>query len=170
MIFFKSSGLLGLDVILLKSFIVLHTFAMTFCSWLPLVNAEDMWKPFWQKQPPVLNWPQSWQDQIKVYFCHWSNKGSWETCSSSAVKVKAVNLEKLFALQVFRTGKVIAGDCYGENLQELGGELSEQVYNAWNTCIKLTLQVPRATNIYCVDMLLGCGISQASEIFLVRKQ
>ena len=91
-------------------------------------------------------------------------------CSSSAVKVKAVNLEKLFALQVFRTGKVFAGDCYGENLWELGGELSEQVYDAWNTYIKLTLQVHRTTNTYFEDMLLGCGISQASEIFIVRKQ
>ena len=66
--------------------------------------------------------------------------------------------------------KVFAGDFYGANLCDLGGELSEQVYNAWNTCIKLALQVPRATNTYFVDMLLGCGVSQASEIFLVRKQ
>ena len=46
--------------------------------------------------------------------------------------------------------------------------MADQVYKAWNTCIKLSWQVPRATHTYFVDMLLGCGISHVKSDILAR--
>ena len=71
-------------------------------------------------------------------------------------------------VEVLRAVKVFAGDFYGANLWHLGGEMADQVYKAWNTCIKLTWQVPRATHTYFVDMLLGCGISHVKSDILAR--
>jgi hypothetical protein len=46
--------------------------------------------------------------------------------------------------------------------------MAEQVYHAWNTCIKLAWQVPRGTLTYFVDRLLGCGISHVRRDILAR--
>ena len=48
-------------------------------------------------------------------------------------------------------------NCFGT--QEAGGHCVVQVYSAWNTCVKLTWNVPRATRSYFVDQLLTCGLT-----------
>ena len=51
-------------------------------------------------------------------------------------------------------------------LWSLRSDSVQQVYNAWNTCIKLAWQVPRNTHNYFVDGLLDCNISHIrSDIF-----
>ena len=44
---------------------------------------------------------------------------------------------------------------YGCMLWELGGQAAEQVFNAWNTCVKLTWNIPCRTHTYFIDHLLS---------------
>ena len=46
--------------------------------------------------------------------------------------------------------------------------MANQVFKAWNTCIKLAWQVPRSTHTYFVDMMLSCGISHVRDDILAR--
>ena len=52
--------------------------------------------------------------------------------------------------------------------ERLRGSLAEQVYSAWNTCIKLAWHVPRGTHTYFVDRLLGCNISHVRTDMLAK--
>ena len=63
-------------------------------------------------------------------------------------------------VEVLKAVKLFACDLYGAMLWDLQGDLAEQVFNAWNTCIKLAWNVPRGTHIYILKQLLDCGISQ----------
>ena len=85
---------------------------------------------------------------------------------------KSTDIRETFSfaspVEVLKAVKVFAGDLYGSNLWKLGGDLAEQVYNAWNTCIKLAWNVPRATHTYFVDMLLGCDLSHVKTDLLAR--
>ena len=80
------------------------------------------------------------------------------------------NLPFSFAspVEVLRAVKVFAGDLYGAMLWKLSGDLAKQVYHAWNTCIKLVWQVPRATHTYFVERLLDCGLSHVRTDILAR--
>ena len=71
-------------------------------------------------------------------------------------------------VEVIRAVKVFAGDLYGSNLWQLAGAQAEQVYHAWDTCIKLAWQVPRGTHTYFVERMLGCGISHVRTDILAR--
>ena len=71
-------------------------------------------------------------------------------------------------VEVLKAVKMFAGDLYGGNLWQLRGDKAQQVFNAWNTCIKLAWQVPRGTHTYMVDMLLSCGISHVRNDILAR--
>ena len=71
-------------------------------------------------------------------------------------------------VEVLRAAKVFAADFYWSNLLKLRGSLAEQVYYAWNTCIKLALQVPRGPHTYFVDRLLGCNISHVRTDMLAK--
>ena len=69
---------------------------------------------------------------------------------------------------VLKAVKIFTGNLYGGNLWQLRGEIAQQAFNAWNTCIKLAWQVPRDTHTYMVDMLLSCGISHIRNDVLAR--
>ena len=71
-------------------------------------------------------------------------------------------------VEVLRSVKVFAGDLYGAMLWKLGGDMVKQVYNAWNTCIKLAWQVPRGTHTYFVERMLDCGLSHVRTDILAR--
>ena len=43
-----------------------------------------------------------------------------------------------------------------------------QYFNAWNTCVKLAWQVPRASHTYFIDHLLSCGLSSVRRDTLAR--
>ena len=53
---------------------------------------------------------------------------------------------------------------YGSMLWDLYGVKANQVYKAWNTCVKLTWNVPRATHTFIVDNVL------APQFYSVRQQ
>ena len=53
-------------------------------------------------------------------------------------------------------------------LWDLGGSLANQYFNAWNVCVKLAWQVPRAAHTYFLDHLLSCGNSSVREDILAR--
>ena len=71
-------------------------------------------------------------------------------------------------VEVLRAVKVFAGDFYGANLWQLSGSMADQVFHAWNTCIKLAWQVPRGTHTYFLERLLDCGISHVRHDILAR--
>ena len=61
-------------------------------------------------------------------------------------------------VEVLKAVKIFAGDLYGGNLWKLRGDMAQQAFNAWNTCIKLAWQVPRGTHTYMVDMMSWQGM------------
>ena len=70
--------------------------------------------------------------------------------------------------EILRAVKIYVGSHYGSMLWDLGSEMATQYFNAWNTCVKLAWQVPRATHSYFVDHLLSCGLSSVRMDTLAR--
>ena len=56
--------------------------------------------------------------------------------------------------EVLRTLKIYTCSLYGSNLWELGGDMANQVYNAWWTGVRLAWDVPRATRSYLAHHVL----------------
>ena len=85
---------------------------------------------------------------------------------------KSTEIREMFSfanpVEVLKAVKVFAGDLYGSNLWQLGSAKAEQVYHAWNTCIKLAWNVPHGTHTYFLDRLLGCGLSHVRTDILSR--
>ena len=75
----------------------------------------------------------------------------------------SLEIRELFSfaspVEILRALKVYTCTFYGSNLWELGGSMSEQVYNAWGIGIRLAWDVPRATRSYLVDNVLCPGVS-----------
>ena len=46
---------------------------------------------------------------------------------------------------ILKAVQVYAGDAYGAMLWDLYGVKAKQYFNTWNTCVKLSWEVPRAT-------------------------
>lgn len=67
---------------------------------------------------------------------------------------KTVELREVFSFalpsQVMRAVQIYASDCYGVMLYDLASQSSESYFKAWNTCVKLTWDVPRSTYTYIV--------------------
>ena len=55
-------------------------------------------------------------------------------------------------------------DHYGGMLWDLQGNMASQYFNAWNTCVKLAWEVPRATHTYFLDYLSGGMVSVRRDI------
>ena len=55
-------------------------------------------------------------------------------------------------------------DHYGAMLWDFSGSLASQYFNTWNTCIKLSWEVPRATHNYFLDYLAGGLVTAKAEI------
>ena len=68
-------------------------------------------------------------------------------------------LELASPVEVLEAVKLYVGSHYGSMLWELGSGMARQYFNAWNTFVKLTWQVPRATHRYFVKQLLSCVYS-----------
>ena len=86
---------------------------------------------------------------------------------SESVKVR----ENFHFASPVETLMVIKRKCsslYGSMLWDLGGQSTEQVFKAWNTCVKLTWNVPRQTHTYFVDQLLSCGLSSLKSDVMSR--
>ena len=70
--------------------------------------------------------------------------------------------------EVLNAVKLYVGSHNGSMLWDLGGDLAQQYYNAWNVCVRLAWQVPRATHTYFVEQLLCCGLSSTKADILAR--
>ena len=70
--------------------------------------------------------------------------------------------------EILKAVKLYVGSHNGSMLWDLGGDLAQQYYNAWNTCVKLAWQVPRATHTYFVEQLLCSGLSSTRADILAR--
>ena len=70
--------------------------------------------------------------------------------------------------QVLQAVKVYCCDFYGSRLWDLYGDQAEQLYRCWNTCLKLSWDVPRSTHTFFVDGLLGCGFPTSRQQILSR--
>ena len=57
---------------------------------------------------------------------------------------------------------------YGCMLWDLAGDKAAQVYNSWNTAVKLTWNCPRQTKTFLVQQVLGSGMYSARTNILAR--
>lgn len=71
-------------------------------------------------------------------------------------------------VEVLRAVKTYCGALYGAMLWDLGGSGADQIFKSWNTCVKLTWQVPRATRTYFLDQLLMCGLTSVKSDVMSR--
>ena len=70
--------------------------------------------------------------------------------------------------QVLKAVQTYCGDFYGSMLWNLYGEQAAQYFRCWNTCVKLSWDLPRETHVYYVDNLLACGYSTIRQQVLSR--
>ena len=65
-------------------------------------------------------------------------------------------------VNILQAVQVYAGDGYGAMIWDLYGEKANQYFRTWNTCVKLSWEVPRQTHTYFVDNMLAAGIRPLS--------
>ena len=63
---------------------------------------------------------------------------------------------------ILQAVQVYAGDAYGAMIWDLYGENANKYFRTWNTCVKLSWDVPRETHTYFVDNLLAGGFRHLS--------
>ena len=66
--------------------------------------------------------------------------------------------------EVLNAVKVYCCDHYGSMLWDLEGDLANQYFNTWSTCIKLAWDLPRATHSYFLGVLSGGLITAKWDI------
>ena len=70
--------------------------------------------------------------------------------------------------EVIKAMKIYSNSFYGSCLWDLAGEKAGQVYNAWNTSVKLAWGCPQQTRTYILQKLLNCGYTSARVDMLTR--
>ena len=71
-------------------------------------------------------------------------------------------------VEVVQALEVYCSSFYGCMLWDLAGQGASQLYNSWNTAIKLAWFVPRATRTYLVQHVLSAGHTSAKVNILTR--
>ena len=71
-------------------------------------------------------------------------------------------------IEILRALKVYTCSFYGSNLWELGGNMANQVYNAWGIGVRLSWDVPRATRSYLVHHVLSPSVTSVNVDILSR--
>ena len=70
--------------------------------------------------------------------------------------------------EVIKAMKIYSNSFYGSCLWDLAGEKAGQVYNAWNTSVKLAWGCPQQTRTYILQQLLNRGYTSARVDMLTR--
>ena len=70
--------------------------------------------------------------------------------------------------QILQAVKLYCCDFYGSMMWDLYGDQAEQMYRSWNTCVKLSWEVPRSTHTFLVDGFLGSGLPTVRQQILSR--
>ena len=85
---------------------------------------------------------------------------------------KSVEVREMFKfaspVEVLTAMKIFCCSFYGCMLWDLAGQGASQVFNSWNTAIKLAWFVPRATRTYLVQQVLSTGQTSAKVDILSR--
>ena len=71
-------------------------------------------------------------------------------------------------VEILSAIKIYCCSLYGCMLWDLSGDGATQVFNACNTCVKLTWEVPRGTRTYLVQQVLGSGLISVKVDILAR--
>ena len=71
-------------------------------------------------------------------------------------------------VEIMRALKIYCSSFYGAMLWDLTGEGACQVFNAWNTAVKLSWDCPRDTRTYLVQQVLSCDETTARTDLLAR--
>ena len=85
---------------------------------------------------------------------------------------KSVGIREAFGfaspVEILTAHKLYCSSFYGSMLWNLSGEGASQVFNAWNTAVKLSWDCPRDTRTYLLQQVLSCGLDSARTDILVR--
>ena len=85
---------------------------------------------------------------------------------------KSVEVRQTFKFaspaEILRALKIYCSSFYGAMLWDLTGEGASQVFNAWNTAVKLSWDCPRDTRTYLVQQVLSCDETTARTDLLAR--
>ena len=85
---------------------------------------------------------------------------------------KSVEVRTMFEwaspADVLQALKYYCSSFYGSMLWDLDGDKASQVYNAWNTAVKLTWGCPRGTRTFLLQQVLSCGKTSARTDILGR--
>ena len=60
--------------------------------------------------------------------------------------------------QILQAVRTYCGHHYGSMLWEINGDMCGQYCRTWNTCVKLTYDLPRGTHTYIVENLLAKNV------------
>ena len=71
-------------------------------------------------------------------------------------------------VEVLRALKIYCSSFYGAMLWNFCGQNAEQLFNSWNTAIKLSWSCPRDTRSYLVQEVLSCGLDSAKSDIITR--
>ena len=104
---------------------------------------------------------------------HESGEMEHDACVKRSVFIRqSVEIREAFyfasPVEILSALKVYCSSHYGCMLWNLGGDKAGQLFNAWNTAIKLTWGVPRGTRTYLVQQVLAPGMTSAKVDILAR--
>ena len=78
---------------------------------------------------------------------------------------KSVEIRETFGfaspVEVLQALKTYCSSFYGSMLWNLAGDGASQVFNSWNTAVKLAWSCPRETRTYLTQEVLYCGLDSA---------
>ena len=85
---------------------------------------------------------------------------------------KSVEIRETFGfaspVEVLQALKIYCSSFYGSMLWNLAEDGAKQVFNSWNTAVKLAWSCPRETRTYLVQQVLSCGLDTARCDILTR--
>ena len=85
---------------------------------------------------------------------------------------KSVEIRSMFEWagpsEILRALKLYLSSFYGAMLWDLASEKARQVYNAWNTAVKLSWDCPRGTKTFLLQNVLSSDMSSARTDILAR--
>ena len=70
--------------------------------------------------------------------------------------------------QILRAVRIYCGHYYGAMLWDLDSEMTGQMCRSWNTCVKLSYDIPRSTHTYIVENILASNFLPAKTELMAR--
>ena len=70
--------------------------------------------------------------------------------------------------QVLKAVRLYCGHYYGAMLWDFDSDMTGQVCRSWNTCVKLTFDIPRSTHTYIVEKILASNFLPVKTELMAR--